>query len=129
MINCHLTINLSRLKLEPIAVTSVDAAQCYDCIAHPPRFLACQQLGAPPLFLSCMLRCIQLMCFHLRMAYGDSEEYFGGITELIEALTQGICQGNGTRPSFWYAVSIILVNMLHHKGHRAQFLSALTNEL
>jgi hypothetical protein len=128
-LDCCLTIDLSRLKLEPIAVTSVDAAQCYNCITHPPGSLACQRLGTPPLFLSCMLRCIQLMRFHLRTAYGDSEEYFGGIMELIEVLTQGICQGNGAGPSFWYAVSIILVNMLHHKGHGVQFLSALTNKL
>jgi hypothetical protein len=41
---------------------------------------------------------------------------------------QGICQGNGGGPAFWYAVSIVLVLLLYRKGHGARFKSVFAKE-
>jgi hypothetical protein len=126
-LNRRLLADISRQQVRPLAIASVDAAQCYDSIAHLPGSLACQRLGAPPLFMSCMLLTIQLMKFHIRTAYGDSDSYFSSTPGRLPL--QGICQGNGAGPSFWYAVSIVLVILLHHKGHGAKYRSALSNEI
>ena len=126
-LNRRLMADISRQQVRPLAVASVDAAQCYDSIAHPAGSLACQRLGAPPLFLSCMLLCIQLMKFHLRTAYGDSDSHFN--SRPGENPLQGICQGNGGGPPFWYGVSVVLVIVLYHRGHGAKYRSALSNEI
>lgn len=122
-LNRRLIADISRQQVRPLAVASVDAAQCYDCIAHPVGSLACQRLGVPPMFLSCMLATIQCMNFHLRTAYGDSTSSFGSTPGQLPL--QGILQGNGAGPAFWYAVSILLVLLLHTKGHGAKYRSAL----
>ena len=126
-LNRRLAADIARQQIRPLAVASVDAAQCYDSIAHTPGSLACQRLGAPPLFLSCMLVTIQLMKFYLRTAFGDLDLFFGGGRHGLPF--QGICQGNGGGPAFWYAVSVVLVLALYHRGHCAQYKSALLLEI
>jgi hypothetical protein len=51
------------------------------------------------------------MKFHLCTAYGDSSTHF--ISRPGALPLHGICQGNGACPAFWYAVSIVLVILLH----------------
>ena len=76
-LNRRLATDISRQQNKTLGVVSVDAAQCYDCIAHALGSIACQRLGAPPFFLLTMLTCIQKMHFHLRTAYGDSDSFLG----------------------------------------------------
>jgi hypothetical protein len=75
-----------------------------------------------------MLTCIQNMHFHLRTAYGDSDSFFGGTPRPNERPLQGICQGNGGGPDFWYAVSVVLVLLLYHKGLGTKFKSIFAKE-
>jgi len=54
------------------------------------------------------------MKFFIQNAYGDSDCFYGSSTS--ELPFQGVCQGNGTGPALWLAVSITLVNMLCTHG-------------
>ena len=52
----------------PAALSSVDAANCYDCIAHAMASLILQAFGVPEEAVSPMLTAIQDMKFFLRTA-------------------------------------------------------------
>eukprot|EP00804_Cyclotella_cryptica_P028926 CCRYP_008483-RA/>CCRYP_008483-RA protein AED:0.51 eAED:0.51 QI:0/-1/0/1/-1/1/1/0/135 len=57
----------------PAALASVDAANCYDRVAHAVASLVFRAMGAKlPMTLS-MLTAIQQMQFFLRTAFGDSK--------------------------------------------------------
>ena len=126
-LNRRLLTDISRQQVIPLAISSVDAEQCYDRQAHTPGSLCCQRLGAPPLAVASMLLTIQLMKFFLRTAYGDSSRSFGGDTNLLPF--QGSLQGNGGGPAFWWAMSCVLVTLLHHRGHTSSICSALAQEM
>ena len=70
-----------------------------------------------------MFDTIANMKFHLRTAFGDSKDCFGG--DLMNPF-QGVCQGNGGGPAVWLAVSLVLVDMLRAEGHTAMIAQALT---
>jgi len=106
-LNRRLLTDISRQQLIPLAVSSVDAEECYDRQAHTPGSLCCQRLGAPALPLMSMLLTIQAMRFHLRMGFGDSVRSFGGTTPALPF--QGSLQGNGGGCGFWLAMSLVLV--------------------
>lgn len=96
--------------MRTLGVTSINAESCYDRISHLAASLACQRWGVPPPAMVTMLTAIQLMHFHLRTAYGDSESaYSSSATHVF----QGICQGNGAGPAVWLAISTCLVTILN----------------
>ena len=51
-----LTLDRSRRLRKLIFITSVDAAQCYDQVAHPIASLTCQALGVPQTSVTAMLQ-------------------------------------------------------------------------
>jgi len=71
-----------------------------------------------------MIDTIQWMKFHLRTAFGDSDETYGGYPQDIPF--QGVCQGNGGGPAIWLAVSVALVLLLHRHGHCSTLRNALS---
>jgi len=71
-----------------------------------------------------MFQTICLMKFFLRMAYGDSSNFYGGGLDILPF--QGVCQGNGAGPAVWLALSICLIHMLHNYGHTSTISSAIT---
>ena len=107
-------MDTTRTRKSSLAIASVDASQCYDCIQHTVASMACQKWGVPLLAILSMLSSIQQMKFHLRTAHGDSDLFFGG--QSTGTPFQGICQGNGGGPAVWLAVSALLVLHLHHRG-------------
>eukprot|EP00804_Cyclotella_cryptica_P018896 CCRYP_006429-RA/>CCRYP_006429-RA protein AED:0.69 eAED:0.69 QI:0/-1/0/1/-1/0/1/0/365 len=121
--------DISRQLWAPAALVSVNAANCYDSVAHAIASLVFRSFGAPlPMTLS-MLTAIQQMQFFLRTAFGDSDRAVGSQVHLR---TQGFMQGNGASPAGWTAISIVILHAHKARGHGASFLcpiSAVKKEL
>jgi hypothetical protein len=110
-----------------LAIASVDAAQCYDCVGHGPGSLCCQRWGVPPEGLATMLGTIQQMQFFLRTSFGDSDTSFGG--DNPNNPLQGVCQGNGGGPAVWLAISAVLTLLLHRRGDATRIASPMTQRM
>ena len=63
-------------------LSSIDAANCYDSIAHAIASLVFQAFGVPEEAIASMLTAIQDMKCFLRTAYGDSKHCTGSTIEL-----------------------------------------------
>lgn len=105
------------------AISSIDAANCYDSIAHAIASLIFQAMGVPIEGVAAMLEAIQDMKYFLRTAYGDSKDF---ANSKIEVKYQGLCQGNGAAPAGWAVISITVVRAHKRKGHGATFLCPVT---
>ena len=110
-------------------VSSVDAANCYDSVAHAIASLTCQAFGVPAEAVQSMLTTIENMKYYLRTAYGDSKNFRG---HKIAVKFQGLCQGNGAAPAGWAVISIVILGAHKRKGHGGHFvcpISCLTGHL
>ena len=107
----------------PAAIASVDASNCYDCIAHAMVLLIFQSLGVDDTTVLAMLETIQEMKFFLRTAFGDSREFAGST---IEVKTQGLGQGNGASPAGWRVISIMILHAHGAKGQGTHFIAPLS---
>ena len=88
--------DISRQLKTPAGLALVDAANCYDRVAHAVASLVFRAMGAQlPMTLS-MLSAIQQMQFFLRTSFGDSDQAVGA---RIHLSTQGFMQGNGASPA------------------------------
>ena len=94
-------------------ISSVDADNCYDRIAHAVASLVFRSFGVTKEATGAMLKTIQEMKFFLRTAFEDSKD-FAGLK--LEVKTQGLCQGNGAAPAGWMVVSIAILNAHKSKG-------------
>jgi hypothetical protein len=108
------------------AISSVDAANCYDSVAHAIASLIFQACGVPVEGVEAMLSAIQDMKYFLRTAFGDSQNFRG---PKIEIKYQGLCQGNGAAPAGWAAISITNLSAHKKKGHSATFMCPITNKV
>ena len=97
-------VRQTRLTAE---LASVDAANCYDSIAHAIASLVFQAYGVPKEVLQSMLSTTEEMKYYLRTEYGDSKNYRG---QKISVKFQGLCQGNGAAPAGWAVISITILN-------------------
>ena len=68
-------------------ISSVDASNCYDSIAHAIASLIFQAMGVPVEGAEAMLEAIQEMRYFLQTAYGDSKKY---ANTRIEVKYQGL---------------------------------------
>jgi hypothetical protein len=112
--------DIVRQLKRPAGLASVDAANCYDRVAHAIASLVFQAFGTPPSACVSMLKAIQEMQFYLRTAFGDSDKCVGA---KINLKTQGFMQGNGAAPAGWAVVSITIIHA-HKKRDTAQPSSA-----
>ena len=119
-----LTYDIGRQLRVPFALSSVDAAQCYDSIAHAIASLVFQAFGVPEAAIQSMLETIQDMKFYLRTAFGDSKDFAGSS---IEVKFQGLCQGNGAAPAGWAVISITILNAHKRKGHGGHFVCPISH--
>lgn len=115
--------DLVRQSRRPAGLSSVDAENCYDRIAHAITSLVMQAFGVPCTAVGSMLKTIQDMKFFLRTAYGDSTSAAGSH---IEVKTQGLCQGNGAAPAGWAVVSITILHAHKKKGHGMKILCPIS---
>ena len=85
--------DIVRQLRRPAGLASVDADNCYDCIAHPMASMIFQSFGVPTPAIESMLTTIQNMKFFLRTGYGDSTNYAGGesMDKIDPVKTQGMC--------------------------------------
>ena len=70
-------------------ISLVDAANCYDSVAHAMAYLIFQAMGVPVEGAEAMLEAIQDMKYFLRTAYSDSTSF---ANSKIEVKYQGLCQ-------------------------------------
>ena len=105
-------------------LSSIDAANCYDSIAHAIASLVFQAFGVPEEAIVSMLTAIQDMKYFLRTAYGDSKHCAGST---IELKFQGLCQGNGAAPAGWAVISITILDAHKRKGHGGHFVCPISN--
>jgi hypothetical protein len=73
------TFDISRQTKSACAVTSNDAASCYDRIAHAIASLIFQAYGVSTSACRAMLLPISIMTFYLRTGFGESTSFMGGI--------------------------------------------------
>ncbi len=104
----------------PVAIASVNASNCYDCIAHLMASLVFQSFGVEPNAVRAMLETIEEMTFFLPTAYGNSKEFAGST---IDLKTQGLEQRNGAAPAGWCVISIMILLAHCSKGHSVHFLA------
>jgi hypothetical protein len=111
----------------PAGLASVDADNCYDCIAHPMALMVFQAFGLPTPAIESMLTTIQNVKFFLRTGYGDSKGYAGGYQDDSKdpIRTQGMCQGNGASPAAWTVTSIPMIAVHKRKGHGAHLTAKM----
>jgi hypothetical protein len=115
--------DIGRQLRRPAALALVDAANCYDRVAHAISSLVFQAFGTKPESCKAMHSAIQGMKFFLRTAFGDSKESVGARVNLK---TQGFMQGNGAAPAGWAVVSISIIHAHKKEGHGATFLCPIT---
>ena len=121
--------DIARQSKRVAGLASIDAANCYDSVAHAIASLVFQAFGVPEEAISSMLTTIQDMKFFLRTAYGDSATFRGSRAEVK---FQGFTQGNGASPAGWAVISIVIISAHKAKGHGAHFrcpVSKLTGHL
>lgn len=78
------------------AISSVDATNCYDSIAHAIALLIFQACGVTVEVAEAMLSANQDMKYFLRTVYSDSCNFRGS---KIEIKYQGLCLSNGATPA------------------------------
>ena len=90
----------------PAGLSSVDAANCYDSVAHAIAALTFRAF-VPKEAIHVMLQTIEEMKYSPRTAYGDSKRFRGS---KMRVKFQGLlCQGNGTAPAGWAVISIVIL--------------------
>ena len=104
-------------------IASVDAANCYDSVAHAIASLVFQAYGVPEELVQSMLSTIEEMKYYLRTAYGESKNYRG---HKISVKFQGLCQWNGNAPAGWAVISITILNAYKKKGQGGKFVCPIS---
>ena len=121
-----LIFDISRQGRITMGLASIDAANCYDSIAHAIGSLVCQSLGVPLEAVQSMLSAIQNMKFFLRTAYGDSKNCVGST---VSVKFQGYCQGSGAAPAGWAVISVVILRAHKRKGHGATFVCPVSRNV
>jgi hypothetical protein len=103
------------------AVSSNDAANCYDAVNHAAGSFALQAMRVPLNIIKCYLLSIQTMRFFLKTGFGLAKTSYGG-TE--ETPYMGLTQGSGASPAAWTAISTLIVSAYKEKGYGGTFVSA-----
>ena len=89
-----LVYDYARQRQIPLVTSSVDAAQCYDRIAHAMLALTLRGSKVPQSAVNSMLQPIHEMEFYVRTAFGESTTYAGG----KENVKQGNAKGAAWPP-------------------------------
>jgi len=120
-----LFLDIVRQTRKSAGISSVDADNCYDRIAHPVASMVFQALGVPREAASSMLSTIQDMRFYLRTGFGDSQAF---VSSTRDRKTQGMCQGNGASPAGWTVTNITMIEAHKRKGHGVHLRCPITEK-
>jgi hypothetical protein len=92
--------------------------------------LALRKVGVSKAKIHSMFSTVQRVVHCIRTAFGDSKGTYGGDDiGNWEHEPHGILQGNASGPHIWTVVSLVVFNILRHKGHGSQFCTALSKEM
>lgn len=105
------------------AITSTDAANCYDRMVHSFISLSAQRIGAPLSILLVLLMPLQESRHYIRTAFGDFASFYGGRKDIPY---QGSGQGNASSSPFWLLVSSSMIDMMRRENVCATFTTAIT---
>ena len=119
-----LAYDIARQKRAPFIVASVDAAQCYDRIAHAMAALTLRASKVPESSVHCMLQPIRDMEFYIRTGFGESSSYVGG----KEVVKQGSGQGNGAAPPTWQQIATTMIRAQRKAGHGVTVTSPISKK-
>jgi hypothetical protein len=113
----------------PAGLASVDANNCYNCIAHPMASMVFQSFGVPTSTVESILTMIQNMKFYLQTGYGNSKGHADGVNDPSgdDQRTQGMCQGNGVAPAGWTVTSIPMITSQRRKDHDSHFIAPISS--
>ncbi|KAL3760545.1 hypothetical protein ACHAWU_009506 [Discostella pseudostelligera] len=121
-----LTLDLSRQERRPMALVSVDAAQCYDRVNHIMMSLVWTALGVSQTAISIIVDCLSNMTIYTRTGFGDLTSSFGGRDQLIPFC--GLGQGSKAAPASWIQLSSIIINSFRSRGLGACFRDPITQD-
>ena len=114
-----------RQSRRPGAILGVDAASCYDRIVHSIVISIARQEGLSLLPLLALFGTIQSMKYFVRTGHGESEGHYGGYQNIP---FQGTCQGNRSSPGYWLIISMLIVIVMHKRGHAMSLKYPITQE-
>lgn len=117
----QLFIDQANILHATCAISSNDAANCYDAVNHSAGSFALQAMRVPLTFIKCYLLCVQTMQFYLKTGYGLATQSYGGSQGNPY---MGLTQGSGAAPAAWSAVSTVILSAYKSRGHGALFASA-----
>lgn len=118
-----ITMDISRQSRHPMAVLSLDAAQCYDRVHPIMMSLVWLALLNHLPAISILLTILQGMKFHTRTGFGDSKTYFGGDPSRPAC---GLGQGSKAAPAAWLQISSLIVNAFKAEGFGANMIDPIT---
>ena len=122
-----LTFDISRQTHTPMAIMSVDAAQCYDRVHHGLMSLVWLALIRDLPVIRILLSCLGDMKVYTRTGYGDSSTFFFGGREETPAC--GLGQGSKAAPASWVQLSSIFVKIYREHGFGAKLNDPVTKAL
>ena len=120
-----LTLDISRQSRSPMALISVDAAQCYDRVHPILMSLIWLALTNSPHSVIVLLRVLQEMNIFTRTGYGDSEEFFGGNAD---SPLCGLGQGSKAAPASWLQLSSMIINAYKSEGKASTVRDPVTGK-
>ena len=120
-----LTFDISCQTHTPMAIMSVDAAQCYDRVHHGLMSLVWLALIRDLPTVQILLSCLGDMKIYTRTGYGDPETFFGGQGDSPAC---GLGQGSKAAPASWIQLSSILVRIYKEKGFGAKLEDPITKQ-
>ncbi len=103
-----LTLDISRQSRQPMALISIDAAQCYDRVNPILMSLVWLALVNNPQVVVLLLMVLQQMKVFTRTGYSDSDTFFGGPDS--DPPLCGLGQGSKAAPASWLQLSLMIVN-------------------
>jgi hypothetical protein len=116
-----LFFDIVRQTRQSAGISTVDADNCYDWIAHPIASLVFQALGVPQEAMVSLLSTIQDMSFFFELDLANPKHMQARLKK-----TQGLCQGNGTAPAGWTVTSIAMIQAHKRKGQGVHLVCPIT---
>ena len=110
----------------PLALISVDAAQCYDRVNHVMLALLWTALLKNLIVVKVILECLQNIKFYQRSGYGDSADCYGGPEQPVKWM--GLGQGSRGASQGWVQNSSTKINVLKKCGYGAELAHPITKK-
>jgi hypothetical protein len=102
----QLFVDQANILYRTCAVSSNDAANCYDAVNHAAGSFALQAMIVPINVVKCYLLCIQTMQFFLKTGFGMAKRSYGGTKQNPY---MGLVQGSGAATAAWTAISTVML--------------------